>query len=69
MKTHRFVWEQHLCHDSITFASILFPVQIQAAGCTLARSLSTRQVAALLGRATTIIRAVERALHAYPEGQ
>ena len=44
-------------------------MQMQTRCIMLVPSLSTRQVAALLGRATTIIRAVERALHAYPEGQ
>lgn len=41
---------------------------VRAAG-DLARSLSTRQVAALLGRATTITRAAERTLYAYSEGR
>lgn len=40
------------------------------AACDLARSLSTRQVAALLGRATTTItRAAGRTLYAYSEGR
>ena len=42
---------------------------VQAA-CTLARSLSTRQVATLLGRTTTTItRAAGRTLYAYREGR
>ncbi|TFH53296.1 hypothetical protein E4J66_04095 [Actinomyces viscosus] len=40
------------------------------AACDLARSLSTRQVATLLGRATTTItRAAGRSLYAYSEGR
>lgn len=39
------------------------------AACNLARSLSTRQVTALLGRATTITRAAGRTLYAYSEGR
>ena len=40
------------------------------AACDLARSLSTRQVTALLGRATTTItRAAGRTLYAYSEGR
>jgi len=45
------------------------PLSPHTAAATRDKADATRQVAALLGRATTIIRAVERALHAYPEGQ